>query len=293
MEMSDIGREAQLIYLRDVCHLETLKAALSFHYQSEQQDVESKRVELLTPQALAQPRKKSNGCLIAAALYIGGCMMLFIGAMFLGELIGGSSFTSREGAFLARVGEIVPFVVIVAVLALIIRQRITSSKQELQSVEEHNKRDRDRIAHNSLYFAEYVEKPWKVRGSALSEAYWETDNLLNENYSLNLIPLQFRNLSSVQYIYDFMSTSQLSFEQAIYQAQVDDGIRRIESRLNVIIQQNEEQIRQLYAIRENTERIIGQNQLILAAQVASVYYNRQMALHTRNIERAYKDIHLL
>lgn len=293
MEMSDMGRDAQLVYLRDVCHLETLKAALSARYRAEQYNVETKKKELLTPQTMAQPKKKNNGCLIAAALYIGGAMIIFISTMVLGEVIGGSSFTNSEGTLSARIGEIVPYVVIAVVLALVIRRRASDSKKELHNVEKHNERDRERIAHNSLYYTEHVEKPWKARSSALSEAYRETDSLLSENYSLNLIPLQFRNLSSVQYIYDFMSTSQLSFEQAVYQAQIDDGIRRIESRLDVVIQQNEDQIRQLYAIRENTERIISQNQLILAAQVASVYCNRQTALHVRNIERAYKDIHLL
>ncbi len=293
MEMSDMGRDTQLIYLRDVCHLETLKSALNSRYQSEKQSFEAKKKELLTPQTMAQPKKKNNGCLIAAVLYIAFAVIILIGGMVLGEFFEGILATGHERALSEIIGEIVFCSAIVAALVLIIRRRTSDSKKECLRVEEHNKRERERMAHNSLYVEEHVEKPWKARSTALADAYQETSSLLNENYSLNLIPMQFRNLSSVQYIYDFMSTSQLSFEQAVYQAQIDDGIRRIESRLNIIVQQNEVQIRQLYAIRENAKRIISQNQLILAAQVASAYYNRQTELHTKNVERVFKDIHLL
>ena len=101
---------------------------------------------------------------------------------------------------------------------------------------------------------------------------------------LNIIPLQYRKLEAALYLYDFMSTSQQPFAQALDHAQIDEGIRRIVAALNVIIAQNEQQLKQLAQINANTQTLIRQGEAILMAQVATAQYASSAAAHARAVE---------
>lgn len=66
------------------------------------------------------------------------------------------------------------------------------------------------------------------------------EDLLASEYSLNLIPTQYRgNLSAIWYIYDWMNSSGSSLRDALFSVKVEEGIQRLESKIGTIIRQNE------------------------------------------------------
>ncbi len=71
------------------------------------------------------------------------------------------------------------------------------------------------------------------------------NGLLAEAYSFNVIPVQYRSLTYMLYIYDYVSTSQQTLENAFLHSHIEDGVKQITGRLNIIIEQNIDMIRLL------------------------------------------------
>ena len=69
------------------------------------------------------------------------------------------------------------------------------------------------------------------------------DNLLATFYDMNIIAKEYRgNLAAVQYIYEVAESNQLSYEQICLQTKMEDGIRRVEAKMNEIISKVDEVI---------------------------------------------------
>ncbi|MBR4867717.1 MAG: hypothetical protein IKU10_01050, partial [Clostridia bacterium] len=73
----------------------------------------------------------------------------------------------------------------------------------------------------------------------------EVNQLLSEAYAFNLIPLQFRKLPYVIYIYEYMATSKQSLEAAMLHSHIEEAVQQITEKLDKIIEQNKEMIRML------------------------------------------------
>lgn len=82
--------------------------------------------------------------------------------------------------------------------------------------------------------------------------------LLEDAYSLNLLAKPYRNLPSVYYIYEYMSTSQASLKETVMHAQIENGFQRIEKKLDIIINQNEDIIFATRRIEANTAKTVEQ-----------------------------------
>ena len=89
------------------------------------------------------------------------------------------------------------------------------------------------------------------------------DSVLKKAYSHNIIPGPYRNLASICYIHNYMSTSQASLEDTLLHAHMEGGIQRITARLDAFMKQNEELILTARRIEYNTEQQLAQNQQIL------------------------------
>lgn len=111
---------------------------------------------------------------------------------------------------------------------------------------------------------------------------------LKNFYSMNIIPLQYRNLASVCYIYDYMSTSQQSLTSALFDYHIEDGIQRIEGRLSEVcarivseiryaamgmIAQNTQMLSSLQRTAANTENAAFYARLGSYYAQANTYYN--------------------
>ncbi len=88
----------------------------------------------------------------------------------------------------------------------------------------------------------------EIYNKARAEAYYykrelqKIEYLLKKGYSLNIIPDQYRYLAAVQYMYNWMSTCQDTLRDTLLHTHLEDGIRRIEAKLDTIIYQNMELI---------------------------------------------------
>ncbi|MBE6875476.1 MAG: hypothetical protein E7496_01930 [Ruminococcus sp.] len=81
---------------------------------------------------------------------------------------------------------------------------------------------------------------------------------LSRAYSANIIPLQFRNIEGVYYLYDYLSTSQQSLQSALIQANLD----AIKKKLDEIISNQGEMILQQ---AQTNKMLFSQNQQMIAS----------------------------
>lgn len=98
----------------------------------------------------------------------------------------------------------------------------------------------------------------------LKEELEKVKTLLQEAYALNILASAYRNVVSVYYIYEYMSTSQASLEETLIHEHMENGIKRIESKLDMIIEQNEELIFSMRQVEANTERTVEQTKEMLS-----------------------------
>lgn len=87
----------------------------------------------------------------------------------------------------------------------------------------------------------------------------ELEKLLAEAYSFDLIPIQFRSLPYVIYMYDYLSTSQQTLQDALLHSHIEHSVQQIMAKLNVIIAQNMQMIgllkANLLATYDNTAQV--------------------------------------
>lgn len=89
---------------------------------------------------------------------------------------------------------------------------------------------------------------------------------LKKAYDLNIIPLQFRTIEGVYYLYDYMSTSQQSLSEALMQA----NLEAIKQRMDTIIENQSDQILLQAQANAKLEEINVKNQQILETAQATM-----------------------
>ncbi len=90
----------------------------------------------------------------------------------------------------------------------------------------------------------------------LNKEISSTIALLKKAYSANIIPLQFRNIEGVYYLYDYLSTSNQSLSEALMQA----NLEAIKSKLDNMIKLQSAQIIQQAQTNARLDNIQAQNQ---------------------------------
>lgn len=113
--------------------------------------------------------------------------------------------------------------------------------------------------------------------------------MLQEYYNQNILAKQYRELSALIYIYDYMSTSQESFRDVLFHEHMEDGIRKILNRLDQIIRQNEHIIFSQHRLEAQNDRMVSQNQQMLGRlerTEANTFTAAQYARISANYDRA-------
>lgn len=100
----------------------------------------------------------------------------------------------------------------------------------------------------------------------------QIDNQLQKSYSLNIIPIQFRDIYGVTYLYDFISTSRLSLSDAV----LNCNLEQIKSKLDVIISKCDEIIHEQQRTNANLREIQRQNNQLLA-EARNISHNTALA----------------
>lgn len=274
------GRDALVLYLQDVRDLEVMRALFTRKIAEGDKELEAARRQYLTPAKVKVPQQSSAS---KAATYIAsGYLWYLLAATVFMTLY--SVAMAFSGGSLKDVFTVIPLVAIDMLLYNALQKRKNKRTDARDEALRHNAADDERLRQNRAMFTARFEQPWQQKRSFLLGALQKVQDALEQVYALNIIPLQYRKLEAALYLYDFMSTSQQPFAQALDHAQIDEGIRRIVAALNVIIAQNEQQLKQLAQINASTQTLIRQGEAILMAQVATAQYASSAAAHARAVE---------
>jgi hypothetical protein len=195
-----------------------------------------------------------------------GAFMLAVAFFFIVKVLLIFRRLSETAAFLASLFTKLCYVAVTClILCAVIR--IVVHIKEKHEVRAFNAKEQQRLlsevpalvnSKNALIQSKTTA--WKQRHSYLMGEYNRVGTLLEKSYGLNIVPSQYRNLQSIYYIYDNMSTSQMSFDDTLFHEHMENGIQRILSKLDTIIAQNEEIIFETRRI-EATTREISENTL--------------------------------
>ena len=122
----------------------------------------------------------------------------------------------------------------------------------------------------------------------------EINQKLQEAYNANIIPIQFRNIQGIYYLYDYMSTSSQGLSEALMQCNLD----AIKQQLNKVIQLQGEtiikQAQQNAALHEQNQQILEavqatMNNTAIAAKYAQISaINSEMSLRLQRKNLAYQ-----
>lgn len=84
-------------------------------------------------------------------------------------------------------------------------------------------------------------------------------NKLIEAYSINIIPLQFRNIQGIYYLHDYLSTSQQTLSDALMQCNLES----IKSKMDNLISINSSMVIQQAMTNAKLDTVVKQNQEII------------------------------
>lgn len=116
---------------------------------------------------------------------------------------------------------------------------------------------------------EKIKRQWSEKSSYYNREWQKVNNVLRDLYNMNLIPIQLRpeeyrgGLSAIIWIYRWMSTGRSSLEDAIKSAQFEDGVRRIEDKIDAVLYEVQNNMRQTRLLDEKLQYQIEQNNTMI------------------------------
>lgn len=263
-------RKALLLYLREIRDLEFANWKIEKMFMEEQEIFEKEYKELTRIECMDEPPEIKG--------WSGGRMF---GIAFCLIMIIFSIITFLYAIIAEHIPLLSGFLFFISLLGIgmfgwftwAIYTEINSERCEYEeakaAAEEFNNNEFARYAINQDK-AENIEKNWVSRCAYMRKEYEKVGALLKANYNLNIIPSQYRNIASIYYIYDYMSSSNASFEETLIHEHMENGIQRIVERLDYVITQN-------YEIIMQNRRLEAINQQILQS-------NKEMLKQLENIE---------
>lgn len=137
-------------------------------------------------------------------------------------------------------------------------------KEELENVIMMNEEEQSKYEKNEGQ-RKALTSEWDRRYSFLMLEDKKVQNLLEKYYAINIIPSPYRNLASLYYIYEYMSSSQATLEDTLFHEHMENGIQRILARLDYIIAQNRQIIFQNRIMEANSQKIISNTKSMLGS----------------------------
>ncbi len=261
-----MDRKVLLLYLKDIRDLEFAKYKIDMIYADEQRKYYETMNELQDYKTVEIPDEKKDNW--SSDSYIG--FLIGFAGLFM-ELIA----FMQEGVKLFDFGD-VP--VGLAVFALIFWNVICVGliMFSIASVQNSAKANKEDIENRKRYNQEVklanernremkpkVNYQWRKRSAYLKSEKSKVEALLQNYYGLNILANPYRNLASVYYIYDYMSSCQDSLKETLIHEHMENGIQRILEKLDDVIRSNEEMILRTRVLESHSKRIIEQNEEIL------------------------------
>lgn len=153
-------------------------------------------------------------------------------------------------------GFIIGCMIAAVILSIVIS--IGCLLNDISEINSHNRRatqDEMRVA-NELAEKEKLDSYLP----SLENEIDKIEALLLDAYSINIIPSKFRNIYAAYFLYDFISTSTASLNEALLHCDLDT----IQLKLDEVIQQQEAMIMELAYQNALNEKLVRQNEQILS-----------------------------
>lgn len=282
-----MNRDAFLIYLKDLRDLEFARKSLDTAL-ARGKDNYNRRANFLRQTNYRDKEKFDWLFIIIAPILVVAFVFVFRKArsctFFPDEhFLSGTLEALFWYAFVLVLGYFTILCVFVAIASLF------GTPADNRAIRKHNQQEAITEENQKKELAT-LNATWNKQSTSLKRQYNQVDTLLKNGYNLNLIPSPYRNLASLYYIYDYMSTSQASLEDTLLHEHLENGIQRILSRLDSIIAQNEQiifQNRQLEAqnrqMIERTDRMLASLQRTEQNTLEGKQYAQINAQHTQTI----------
>ena len=269
-----MDRKALVLYLENVRDLEVTKYKINqlWGYEKYKYNSSLKSTSVKKP----EPKESDLSYILYGVLLV-ICIFVFIKAGkyltsgsdegFFDEIIGG---IIGLGACALSFGlGIISFMVVITTLL-----DENKNKKKYKSALVQYEKDLKIANQNKVYNAS-KQKEWEEINRYYSNEYNKADTILKDFYAMNIIPKPYRDnginknrsLATACYLYDYMSSGRESFQMALLSNQIEDGIRRIEAKLDEIIKRLDMVIYQQRVIRDenrqSVQRQVNQNNRML------------------------------
>lgn len=283
-----MNRNALLLYLRDLRDLEFARRKIATIYESEEYKINKSIKEMGTPK-FKTDSEKADFSILSVGL---GAVAIFAALAYFLQWLSGKLandiFNTLVSFGLNIISKIFWAVCIIMIIITIVSmiKNITSAGK----VKKSNDKERQRIEGNRETIRN-IKRVWELRKGYLQKEYERVTKIQNDYYSQNILAQQYRNLPALIYIYQYMSTSRADLEVVLLHTHMEEGIRRIESKLGEIIRQNEQIIFSQHIAEAQNDKLIAQNKNMLNSLERienntreTAYYSRMAANYARSIE---------
>lgn len=189
---------------------------------------------------------------------IGFMAVFFIIALIINAIINGDGFFS----IFSFIQPIVTFVLytspIIAILCVVwmIYDKVKDRERYINDIKYEEKRMKSEL---------YEKQKLSDILPSIEQDLEQTEVLLNDAYSINLIPEKYRNIYAAYFLYEYISTSTVTLNEALFHCDLDE----ISRKLDVIIEQQRETIMELARSNALNEQIVQQNEQILRNAIKS------------------------
>ena len=263
--MDVLDRNALILYLQNVRDLEVAMCAIRNNYkQSKNRYISQLRMFNPTAKVKGHMQKPTRTACENAKDSLKGVFL----ALFVSFIIIALSKSSFIAVFIT-------FLLFIQAIVCVYNYK-TEDEKYAKSIEkweayernldETNRQEKER-SERERQSKQALDTYWNQQSQFYEQQYRIAQSLLDSFYNMNIIPVQYRNLAAICYIYDYISTSRESLTSALLSQQIDSGIKRIEARLVEIVDALEEQIYETRCLRgeahRSNQRQIEQNTRML------------------------------
>lgn len=261
-----MDRKVLLLYLKDIRDLEFAKYKIDMIYADEQRKYYETMNELQDYKTVEIPDEKKDNW--SSDSYI-GFLIGFIGLFM--ELIAfmqeGVKFFDFGDAPVGLMVFALIFwnVICVGLIMFSIASVQNSAKANKEDIENRKRYNQEvKLANErNREMKPKVNYQWRKRSAYLKSEKSKVEALLQNYYGLNILANPYRNLASVYYIFDYMSSCQDSLKETLIHEHMENGIQRILEKLDDVIRSNEEMILRTRVQESHSKRIIEQNEELL------------------------------
>lgn len=315
---NEIDREAMLIYLNDLRTMETItheddKKTYELNKKNEKRKAEHKKVVNDFSQKKNSAPSKPSKEIVDDGMSFGTKLMIIFSIFTWGcFILMGFGYDASFIDVLMDMPFVIPFFLFFPICSVILffksKRDNLKLKDEMElkytrELKEWKKKQEE--FNNELTLLTQKTKEERIEYDAftnditgcikeMSKEKLDVQKKLQEAYSANIIPLQFRNIQGIYYLYDYMSTSNQSLSEALMQCNLEAIKQKLDRVINLQGEMIVQQAQQSAALYEQNQQILEtaqatMNNTAVAAKYAQISAtNSAISLKLQSKELAYQ-----